>query len=129
MSTYWYFECLSHSPALPSQDEFTQHTNDSAYWAAIEMASRRPLAADSLPGEYFGDQAYRFLVQHPSCELGLVNEYGIHEPLPKIVDPDLCECGHHRLSGSYGMSHDDWNAFNQWVAEGKPKRRSAGDHS
>lgn len=90
MSTYWYFECVSHDPVLTSDDEFTQHTNDVAFHLALELAAQRPL--DNPPEEwwhddelwysaYFERNARRFLQLHPACDLGLVNEYGERRPL------------------------------------------------
>lgn len=77
MSTYWYFVCLSHDPNL-SEDEFTQHTDDDAFKAALKLANTRPLNEDFEPDEddYFGMNAARFLRQHPYCELAIRNEYG-----------------------------------------------------
>ena len=88
MSTYWYLECLDHDPPIISDMEFTQHTNDDAFRAAIDLANSRPIGSkdftynDSLR-DYFDGNARRFLIQHPSCRLGLVNEYDKRQPLPE----------------------------------------------
>lgn len=81
MSTYWYFECLSHDPPLRSGGEFTQHTDDHAFKAALTLAAARPLT--ELPGEvvwpemgFFELQAWSFLRRHPGCKLEIVSEYG-----------------------------------------------------
>lgn len=100
MSTYWYFECRNHTPALRSVDEFTQHTEDRWYWEAIALAHQRPVAPDdgaywaaantATVGDfqrtrlYFGMRARDFLTNHPDCTLGLVNEYGERRDLPTV---------------------------------------------
>lgn len=87
MSTYWYFECLDHDPPLRSEDEFTQHTDDAAFKRALELAGSRdgitsPWAGEWYDtGDYFERHARRFLVAHPKCRLGIVNEYGEHRTL------------------------------------------------
>lgn len=85
MSTYWYFECLSHDPPLVSDDEFTQHTDDSHFRHAIDMANNRPVGewvdeSDDPSRNYFDSNARRFLRGHPTCALGLFNEYGHRRP-------------------------------------------------
>ncbi|UXZ57068.1 hypothetical protein [Curtobacterium sp. Arg-1] len=93
MSTYWYFECLDHTPALQSADEFTQHTDDGAYRAGVELAQQRPVDADdySTGTGHFEGNARSFLVQHPSCSLGLVNEYGERRALPGLQTPSIAD--------------------------------------
>lgn len=87
MSTYWYFECVAHTPPLRSDDEFTQHTDDSAFKRGVELALNRADIDSPWTGEsheaadYFERNARRFLVQHPECPLELVNEYGERQPL------------------------------------------------
>lgn len=90
MSTYWYFECLSHDPPLRSDGEFTQHTEDEHYVHALELAAQRPLerpdddwwyADENWHPFYYERQARWFLQSHPACALGLVNEYGDRRPL------------------------------------------------
>ena len=76
MSTYWYFECNSHTPALRSGDEFTQHTDDEAFKTALALARSRPLPMDAEGGDYFSRHAVGFLKVHPTCELSIVSEYG-----------------------------------------------------
>jgi len=95
MSTYWYFECLDHDPPLRSEDEFTQHTDDEWFRQAVAMASNRPVediddgywrmlsvrfggmdSEEDMSRAYFTGNARRFLLRHPHCRLGLVNEYG-----------------------------------------------------
>lgn len=95
MSTYWYFECRDHTPALQSAHEFTQHTEDRWYWQGIALANQRPVEADgsywSLDPTandfqrarmYFAMNATAFLSDHPTCTIGLVNEYGERRDLP-----------------------------------------------
>lgn len=81
MSTYWYFECIDHVPALQSSEEFTQHTEDMHFVHGVELARNRPVepvgpASFDRSREYFDQRARDFLVQHPTCRLGLINEYG-----------------------------------------------------
>lgn len=100
MSTYWYFECLNHEPPLRSGEEFTQHTRDRHWDRALELAANRPVEIDdrywslgSVPDSarsdaYFGMQARSFLSEHPTCRLGIVNEYGDREPLRDPADQE-----------------------------------------
>lgn len=88
MSTWWYYECLSHDPPLVSADEFTQHTKDRYFIRGVELIGERPVeaddsywgidhwATDERTGAYFNMNARRFLKDHPTCRIGLVNEYG-----------------------------------------------------
>lgn len=84
MSTYWHFQCLDHTPPLTSEDEFTQHTDDTAFHRGLALAAARPLPSeDELDrlglepsSDYFDRNARRFLIKHPACRLGLLNEYG-----------------------------------------------------
>ena len=83
MSTYWYFECLDHSPFVRSVDEFTQHTDDTAFKGGIALAHSRPIDPESVSGEYFERNARHFLIHHPHCNLGIINEYGERRDLPE----------------------------------------------
>jgi hypothetical protein len=89
MSTYWHYECLDHSPTLQSDEEFTQHTDDKWFKQGVEMAMNRPQAEDDgsywrggfegdggEAGAYFRMNALKFLHFHPTCRIGLINEYG-----------------------------------------------------
>lgn len=73
MSTYWRMECRAHSPALRSE-EFTQHTDDRAFWDGVDLIGQRPVKAGL--GGYFERNARNFLSEHPDCEIELVSEYG-----------------------------------------------------
>lgn len=77
MSTYWYFECMNHTPPIGSE-EFTQHTDDAAFHKGIELALARPLTSDLNDVEYgyFERNTRIFLFAHPDCRLEIVNEYG-----------------------------------------------------
>ncbi len=88
MSTWWYFECLDHAPALRSDSEFSQHTGDIHYALALTLMTQRPLDPEvevhtPRPGAsnreiveaYFARHAVTFLKQHPTCRIGLINEY------------------------------------------------------
>lgn len=89
MSTNWYFECHSHDPVIRSDGEFTQHTNDEHYKMAIQLANSRPLDFQ-LDGaifkdnvsQHYGRNMISFLLQHPNCDLKIVNEYGKREDIP-----------------------------------------------
>jgi len=86
VSTYWYFECLDHTPPLVSDGEFTQHTDDDPFRRAVTLAQHRPVAGPwdgPPPASHFESNARRFLAAHPACRVGLVNEYGEHRPLPE----------------------------------------------
>lgn len=81
MSTYWYYECLDHDPPIQSLDEFTQHTEDEAFARGVGLTEARPLAEkectwNDRSREYFDNNARRFLLQHPTCRVGIINEYG-----------------------------------------------------
>lgn len=85
MSEYWYYECLDHTPTITSE-EFTQHRDDYAYKQGVKLALSRPIPEEwwdrrSLTDDYFAAQSCRFLVAHPTCNLGLVNEYNERRPL------------------------------------------------
>ena len=93
MSTYWYFECMDHTPTLTS-DEFTQHTDDRHYDRAVELVANRSLVTDWTEGSfaesdsaitdgYFTGNANSFLANHPKCRIGFVNEYGERRPATK----------------------------------------------
>jgi hypothetical protein len=91
MSTYWYFECMGHSPPLRSVDEFTQHTDDHYFKHAVNLANARPLKEvdDDLNGhieQYYDGNARRFLVNHPTCSIELVNDYGVRRALGAAGD-------------------------------------------
>ncbi len=98
MSTYWYFECLDHEPALQSSDEFTQHTDDDWFRQGVELAKSRPQPEDDgsywqgrfssdreQSQAYFRMNALKFLHFHPSCRLGLIDEYGTRRTLEGIT--------------------------------------------
>lgn len=84
MSTYWYFECLSHDPPLRSDNEFTQHTDDEAFKRGLDLAAERALIQSALKligarvsvDDYFTNNALGFLRQHATCDVGAVDEYG-----------------------------------------------------
>jgi hypothetical protein len=91
MSTYWYFECLDHTPPLRSAEEFTQHTEDRYWDRALELVANRPVERydaywtldriipsptdEQRTVAYFGMNARAFLSEHPTCRIGLVNGY------------------------------------------------------
>lgn len=85
MSTYQYFKCLDHDPALVSAGEFSQHYGDEYYKHGIELALNRPVdppAGGPKTGTgWFEDNARMFLSQHPTCRIVIVDEYAVHQPL------------------------------------------------
>lgn len=88
MSTWWYYECLNHDPPLTSAAEFTQHTADQHFIRGLELVAERPVEGDDSywglvsatdderTDAYFNMNARQFLKDHPTCRIGLVNEYG-----------------------------------------------------
>jgi hypothetical protein len=93
VSTYWYFQCLDHTPPLGS-DEFTQHTDDEDYQRGIALAAARPLDHawwDGPQGTYAERNARSFLEAHPRCRLEAVSEYGDCRPLPSLERPETAD--------------------------------------
>jgi hypothetical protein len=99
LSTYWYFRCDSHTPPVESDEEFTQHTNDSAFRHGLELLKQRPVSYDDMvsqkgegdvASDYFAGNAVRFLQHHPHCKITVINEYGVEWPLEdEQSSPDL----------------------------------------
>lgn len=100
MSTYWHYECLSHPGGLISADEFTQHSDDRYYDQGVALIAQRPVERDDrywslLAGTsdedrtdlYFSMQARAFLSEHPTCVIGIIDEYGERGPLPAQTTP------------------------------------------
>lgn len=89
MSTYVYLECLDHDPPLLSYDEVGQHLSDLPNIRKA-IANRDLFIANSaadLTGDYgdsFTNHAAAFLVRHPRCRIGIIDEYGRKHP---ISDP------------------------------------------
>jgi hypothetical protein len=82
MSTYWYYKCTNHTPALRSE-EFTQHTDDPYFRRGVELANARPFDPyedwqdnDDVVDKYYESNARRFLIDHPHCRLILISETG-----------------------------------------------------
>ena len=87
MSTYIYLTCLYHDPPLVAEDESGQHLYDLPRIRA-EIADRETVAAEpdhSRDGvdvsRYFRSRSSRFLSQHPSCRIGVRDEYGRDHPV------------------------------------------------
>jgi hypothetical protein len=80
MSTYFYFECLSHTPPLQSSDEISQH-DDIHVQNAIRLAQGLAIDPQDV-GDYFETRMPWFLREHEHCAIGIVNEYGEHRPIP-----------------------------------------------
>lgn len=82
MSTWVYLECLDHDPPLRSDGESGQHLTDLPQIRS-DIANRdlivAAVKADFEIGElehHFRRNTVRFLVQHPSCRVGIRDEYG-----------------------------------------------------
>ena len=90
MSTWLYLQCLDHDPPITSADEVGQHLYNLAD-IRREVANRELLynahAAGLTGGDYnvgcgrFTDNARAFLLQHPRCNLRIVDEYGQEHPI------------------------------------------------
>ena len=78
MSTWWYLECMDHTPSLRSDDEVEQHTYGLPAIRELiaERGNTRAMGLIRDNGEYFQRNTARFLIRHPNCPLRLVNEYG-----------------------------------------------------
>ena len=95
MSTWCYYQCLDHQPPLVGDEEFTQHVGDRHWDRALALIAQRPVDLDeryleaysSLVGDeeitdaYFGGNARRFLNHHPTCRIGVIDEYGVTYPV------------------------------------------------
>ena len=89
MSTYLYLQCDSHNPPLQSPHEVGQHLRDLP--RIREEINRREdlyrayqhgyLGYESESGGYFTRFLREFLIQHPHCDLQIVDEYGDTHPL------------------------------------------------
>ena len=92
MSTYVYLECLDHDPPLRADSESGQHLSDLPQIRA-DIAARDALLAVVAASEwgdvpdmgYFRNATARFLVSHPRCRIGIVDEYGDRHAL---VEPN-----------------------------------------
>lgn len=93
MSTYWYFECLDHDPPLRLGEEFTQHTEDRAFWDGVSLIDQRPLADEfgawywTTPDGYFHSNAVKALLAHPHCRIGLTSDTGKHLEVQDLQQP------------------------------------------
>lgn len=98
MSTEWFYECLEHHPPLKSDSEFTQHTDDVYFEHAMLLASQRPVMyseeerynmGSAWSSEaYFDMNAREFLVNHPTCLLGIISEYGERRTMYRAEPPE-----------------------------------------
>lgn len=81
MSTWLYLECLNHDPPLRSDGEVGQHLYDLPR-IREDISNREQFTVDDERGVYsdyghhFINNAARFLVKHPKCDIGIVDEYG-----------------------------------------------------
>ena len=78
MSTYYYLQCLDHTPPLLAQDESGQHIDD-LDMIINDVKNRNYLTELYVHGRldgYFTLNTARFLVSHKTCRIGIVDEYG-----------------------------------------------------
>ena len=84
MSTYIHLQCLSHHPPLVAEGESGQHLYDLPQLRE-DIANRAlivaALSVDCWPEERFRRNTALFLRGHPTCLLGIVDEYGKDHPL------------------------------------------------
>lgn len=96
MSTWLYLECLDHDPPLRADDESGQHLYDLPQIRA-DVADRDALVAavratefgdeiEAVTDGYFRRRTLRFLVAHPTCHIGIRDEYGRAYPLDAEAD-------------------------------------------
>lgn len=87
MSTYWRLRCLDHDPILVAEGEFTQHTDDEYFKAAVRLVAQRPIDIEAILEDanerfdsvslYYTGNTARFLRDHPKCKLDMISEYGV----------------------------------------------------
>ena len=80
MSTWLYLQCLDHDPPLIASDESGQHLSDLPQIHADINLSEEFLANDINDLEYFRRNSYRFLIQHRSCRITVLDENGREHP-------------------------------------------------
>ena len=84
MSTYIHLQCLSHHPPLVAEGESGQHLYDLPQLRE-DIANRTlivaALSVDCWPEERFRRNTAVFLREHPTCLLGITDEYGKDHPL------------------------------------------------
>lgn len=101
MSTEMYLECLDHTPTLLSDVVGNREADLRNIWAVLAMRDVVSLAAglDADYGDYCTNNIARFLAQHPTCRLGIRDEYGHEhpttapspepEPVPQPITADV----------------------------------------
>lgn len=82
MSTWLYLVCLDHNPPLEAEAESGQHLTDLPGIRA-DIANRDVLVRIWESGDpayyphgHFEGNTLRFLAAHPSCNIGIRDEYG-----------------------------------------------------
>lgn len=80
MSTWVYLACLDHTPPLMAEEESGQHLTDLTQIRS-DIARRDVLVplfleGDFSPDDYFRRHTIRFLSHHPTCNIGIRDEYG-----------------------------------------------------
>lgn len=82
MSTYLYLTCLDHDPPLRAESESGQHLCDLPAIRADVTRNRDSLVrlwdegCLNPYGAPFRANSARFLAQHRTCRIGIVDEYG-----------------------------------------------------
>lgn len=98
MSTWLYLECHSHNPPLRAPEESGQHLYDlpqlrsTLQWDSKKLQEQLERYTydsyadtwDVFHGYFFGNTA-KFLVEHPNCEIKIIDELGVEHP---TFDPD-----------------------------------------
>ena len=90
MSTYLYLECLDHSPPLQADGESGQHLYDLPT-IRDDIAKREQIVeawkGEWTHGDHFRRNTARFLADHPSCQIGIRDEYGHDQTAPPVAEP------------------------------------------
>jgi hypothetical protein len=80
LSTYWGYRCLSHDPPLDSERLSNHHADMLVATLRARPHVLKAIEVGHLHGGFITPEWWRFLVDHPRCEVVVVNEYG--ETLP-----------------------------------------------
>lgn len=91
MSTYLYLVCKDHAPELWAFDESGQHLSDLPQIQA-DIADRAAIVQkvreEEFAKNYFRRNTERFLIEHPTCRLGIQDEYRRDHPIEDAAPTD-----------------------------------------
>lgn len=92
MSTYLYLRCEDHNPPLVAREESGQHLYDLPTIRA-DIADREAIVRITRAPAYVDLGSLRnatanFLADHPTCRIGIVDEYGKDHPVIPEEAPD-----------------------------------------